>query len=91
MIEIARQLGAYKTLTVEDIVSFLKRQPNAFDLIIAADVFTYFGDLQEVFQYCLQALHPDGFFVFSIEKWDEKRGRLCVATDRSLCASCKLY
>lgn len=72
MIEIARQLGAYKTLTVEDIVSFLKRQPNAFDLIIAADVFTYFGDLQEVFQYCLQALHPDGFFVFSIEKWDEK-------------------
>lgn len=68
MIEVAKQRGVYDALYCDDAVSFLSKQnPNSFDLIIAADVFVYFGDLQAVFAGCYRALVTGGFFCFSIE------------------------
>lgn len=67
MVEIARQLGVYQKLFVEDILSFLERQKNVFDLLIAADVFIYFGELITVFKACHQSLKSQGLLCFSIE------------------------
>ena len=39
-----------------------------FDLIVAADVFGYLGDLATIFKSCHTLSKPDGYFVFSIEK-----------------------
>ena len=38
-----------------------------FDLIVAADVLVYFGDLTSVFAQCRQHLKPGGLLVFSTE------------------------
>lgn len=67
MIEVARQHGGYYKLYVMDILSFLSRHSKEYDLIISADVFVYFGSLQEIFKACYSALKAQSFFCFSIE------------------------
>ncbi len=67
MIEVAKQRGGYNKLHVMDIQSYLKGHKSEFELIIAADVFVYFGSLEEVFYLVYQSLLPNGFFEFSIE------------------------
>lgn len=67
MIDVARQNGGYYKLYVMDIMTYLERHSSEFDLIISADVFVYFGNLENVFAACLRALKANGFFCFSIE------------------------
>jgi len=68
MIEVAKLRSIYDALYCDDALSFLSTQkPDTFDLIIAADVFVYFGDLQEIFSACYRVLNDKGFFCFSIE------------------------
>jgi predicted TPR repeat methyltransferase len=72
MIEVAKQRGVYDALYCIDAISFLQKQEKSrFDLIIAADVFVYFGDLQAVFAECYRVLTSMGFFCFSIETLPE--------------------
>ncbi|HKY69416.1 MAG TPA: tetratricopeptide repeat protein [Gammaproteobacteria bacterium] len=71
MIEVARQKGGYYALHTDDIESHLEKQQNQFDLILAADVFVYFGQLQTIFAKCFRALKTPGFFAFSIETSQE--------------------
>ena len=40
----------------------------AFDVVLAADVFVYIGDLAEVFAQTARVLAADGLFAFSIER-----------------------
>lgn len=64
MLEIARQKNIYDELIEADIVSALQSIQQPYDLIIAADVFVYMGDLSPVFKAC----HSKGcYFVFSTE------------------------
>lgn len=63
----ARQRGIYDELKVQDITVALQESPGQFDLIVAADVFVYVGDLGLVFQAATTALRPDGLLAFSIE------------------------
>jgi predicted TPR repeat methyltransferase len=41
-----------------------------YDLILAADVFIYIGDLRDLFIAVSRALRPGGLFAFTIEVWN---------------------
>jgi len=67
MLDKARATGLYDRLACADIVSFLAGLDTQADLIVAADVFVYFGDLAEVFGQAARALRRGGVFCFSTE------------------------
>ena len=70
MLERARLRDCYDELVCLELTQYLKRRPEAFDLIVAADVLVYFGDLADVFRHCGLALRPGGLFAFSVEASD---------------------
>ena len=53
MLKIAEQKNVYQKLECVEICEFLKKNSERYDLIAAADVFCYFGDLEELFKLCL--------------------------------------
>jgi predicted TPR repeat methyltransferase len=67
MLQKAGELGYYDELVCSEIVDHLIGENAVWDLVLAADVFVYFGDLATVFQLVRQALRPGGLFAFSIE------------------------
>lgn len=67
MIGMARRTGAYDRLECEELCSFLGRHAQAFDVITAADVLVYVGDLDPVFAAAAVALRAQGLFAFSVE------------------------
>jgi predicted TPR repeat methyltransferase len=60
----------YDALLECDLVQALDDCDAAYDLILAADVFIYVGDLRDVFASVRRALRPLGLFAFTIEVWD---------------------
>jgi predicted TPR repeat methyltransferase len=68
MLAHAKQLGAYYRLLEGDILTELDRFDSEFDLIIAADVLVYFGELTELFRKISNALKVGAFFAFSSEQ-----------------------
>src|SRR5690606_18125457 len=68
MVEKARQRGCYDDLQVGEIVAFLNGREGAYDLALAADVLSYFGDLKPFLTALRTALRPDGVFVGTVEK-----------------------
>lgn len=71
MLAKAEQKQCYDTLVCAELVEFLSLQQQAYDLIIAADVFVYIGDLLATFQAVQNALRPNGIFCFSVEHADD--------------------
>ena len=71
MLEKARQRDVYDELASSDIVSFLSPARDAYDLIIAVDVFVYIVDLGQIFMAAAQALRSGGLFAFSLEAEEE--------------------
>lgn len=67
MLEEAEKKSCYTQLCCSDLVEYLKQSQDHFDLILAADVFVYIGDLHPIFTEVSQALAPEGLFAFSIE------------------------
>ena len=74
MIEKARQLGVYDHLLMGDVLEPLQGSEPAYDLILAADVFVYIGNLEEVFAASHEALRPGGLFAFSVEADETQDG-----------------
>lgn len=70
MLEKARARGQYRELVRDDLAAFLPTRPAAFDLVFAADVLIYFGDLASVVDGVAAALEPGGLFAFSTEHGD---------------------
>lgn len=68
MLKKAEQKKRYKELKKDDIEHYLAEQKERFDLIIAADVLTYFGRLESIFDACFKSLAKKGVMVFSISK-----------------------
>jgi len=68
MVDVATQKNVYYKLAVSDIIDYLKKSTEVFELIIAADVFIYFGELKTVFQSIHQKLKVQQYFTFSIEQ-----------------------
>lgn len=68
MLECAGKKNIYKELYFDDIVSFLGEVDKKYQLIVAGDVLTYFGDLKSLFRSLVAVLKPKGFFCFTISK-----------------------
>ena len=66
MIAKAQECGVYDALVVGDATALLGR-PAAFDLIVAADVLAYMGELAPLFGAVATALAGGGLFAFSAE------------------------
>jgi predicted TPR repeat methyltransferase len=70
MIRLAQKRGVYDRLDVGEIVAALRDRPAAYDLLVAADVLIYLGDVSDLFAAASIALRPNGLFAFSIEVSD---------------------
>ncbi len=67
MINNAKLKNIYDELRVADIEQALADY-REIDLVVAADVFTYIGDLDEIFSRVKRSLKENGLFAFSVEK-----------------------
>jgi predicted TPR repeat methyltransferase len=68
MLAVARRRGLYHQLEEGDLMTALAGRPEGWDLILAADVFNYVGDLAPVMRAAARALRPDGWFLGTLEK-----------------------
>ncbi|WP_028101528.1 tetratricopeptide repeat protein [Pseudoduganella violaceinigra] len=68
MLDRARDTGLYDGLYCGDMVGYLRVRPSSVDVIVAADVFVYVGDLKPVFSVARMALRGGGVFAFSVEE-----------------------
>ena len=67
MLEEAARRGLYAALHEADLESFLPAHPGGWDLVAAADVLNYLGDLAPALQGIAGALAPGGIAAFSVE------------------------
>ncbi|EWY38786.1 type 12 methyltransferase [Skermanella stibiiresistens SB22] len=70
MVEKARRRGVYDDLQVGELTAVLAREAHAWDLVIAADVLVYVGELGPVMIAAAAALKPGGLFCASTERCD---------------------
>ncbi|KAA0593480.1 tetratricopeptide repeat protein [Azospirillum lipoferum] len=73
MVEKARQRTLhdrplYDELDVGDVVEAMERTPGGWDLLVAADVLVYIGDLVAIFAAAARALPPGGRFAATVER-----------------------
>ena len=76
MVARAREKGLYDHLAVADIVAYMAAAGRAYDLVAAADVFTYIGDLAPVFAAASACITPGGWFTFTTEFMADGRFKL---------------
>lgn len=67
MLAKAAERGDYVALVRGEAVDFLTQHPDSFDLILAADVLIYFGDLAPLFSAAGAALPSGGLLAISTE------------------------
>ena len=67
MMERAQALDVYDDLQKAELTAFLASHPAAFDVIVSADTFVYFGDLQGAAHAMARALRAGGRIAFSLE------------------------
>ncbi len=67
MLDQARALGIYNTLVHADVADYLHSASRRDDLVLAADVFIYVGELTRVFAGVARVLQPGGLFCFTVE------------------------
>jgi predicted TPR repeat methyltransferase len=70
MLQKAAEKSIYNELIQSDIHDYLISHTEKFDLIVAADVLIYLGNLDAVFSSVALALSQQGKFIFSIESSD---------------------
>jgi len=67
MIELSKQKEIYDDLIIGEINDIVIQQQESFDLVISADVFTYLGDLNNLFSNIRKICKKDSLFIFSTE------------------------
>jgi len=67
MLDAARARGIYAALHLADLLDFLPGRRAAYDVIAAADVLNYLGDLAPALAAIRGALKPRGIAAFSLE------------------------
>ena len=68
MVEKARRRDVYDHLEVADLVDGISGTPGAWDLVVAADVLVYVGDLEPVMRAAALGMRPGGYFCASVEQ-----------------------
>ncbi len=82
MIDAAKKRGIYDDLEVNEILTALVRHQSDTDLIVSADAFPYFGDLDSAFLSVTSALRDNGLFLFTVETHDNDSDYLLGKTAR---------
>ena len=83
MVDFAEDKDVYEGLYVGEIISFLEdNEESPFDLVIAADVLPYLGEVAPLFDGVAAALRPQGVLAFSTEKLAEADGSYAVGPNR---------
>jgi predicted TPR repeat methyltransferase len=82
MLSKAELTGAYDKLIEDDILEFLSKCNDKFDLVVSADVFIYIGELSGIFMGLADVLKTGGLFCFSVEKNDSIKFSLSPKTLR---------
>ena len=67
MLREAAKRGLYGALVKAEALDYLDRQPSRHDLVFAADVLTYAGDLGPLFAAVAKTLKPGGLFAANFE------------------------
>lgn len=76
MLDQAERKKIYDHLILAELVSALKKVYQTQDLLIAADVLIYVGELNSIFEASQQALKNKGIFIFSVESTSGKDFKL---------------
>ena len=82
MLSRAELTGAYDKLIAEEILEFLNKCNDEFDLVISSDVFIYIGELSNIFRVLSRIIKAGGLFCFSVEKNDSSEFALSPITLR---------
>jgi predicted TPR repeat methyltransferase len=81
MLQKARALGVYDALEARDLVEFLAAaEAGRYDIAVAADVLSYFGELAPLFASVRRALRTGGLFAFTVESGDDAVDRFVLAS-----------
>lgn len=75
MLDLAQERGLYDRLERAEITTWLATHPVRYDLLVAADVLCYFGELGAFLRGARDALKPGGLLAFTVE-FDAEPGRL---------------
>lgn len=76
MVERAERRGLYDRLEVGELIAGLSARPGCYDVVVAADVLVYFGNLAPLLTAAALALKPGGMFACTLERCDEADYRL---------------
>lgn len=76
MLAVAQKKKIYHELHDREIISYLEESPNTYELVIAADVFGYVGDLKDLFSLVRERIVENGRYCFSTEKTLAEKYRL---------------
>ena len=71
MLALAAQKQIYARLETTDLTRFLATETTAWQSVLAADVFCYFGDLKPALAAIAARLAPGGMLIFSVELLSE--------------------
>jgi predicted TPR repeat methyltransferase len=71
MVAEANGKSVYDAVSIGDLVTHMAARPRHYDLILAADVFVYLGDLTPVFRAAATAIRPGGLCAFTLQRRDE--------------------
>ncbi len=82
MVDKARGRRLYDHLEVGELVAGLQARPATYDLVVAADVLVYFGDLTGIMAAAARALKPGGAFAFTVERAEDCASYLLGAKNR---------
>ncbi len=82
MVDQARLRGIYHQLSVEDLTVCLNRAPLRWDLILAADVLNYLGDLEPMMRAVAAALRHNGRLLATVESAPDLEGFEFMASRR---------
>ena len=67
MLAKARARNIYDRLSAAEVTRFLRANRESYDIITAADVLIYIGDVAPLFAAAARALRPGGIFAFTVE------------------------
>ena len=70
MVAKSRALGVYDSLHAQELVAFLLQTTEQADLVLAADVFIYVGQLEAVFEALSPRVRRGGWLAFTVEEAD---------------------
>jgi predicted TPR repeat methyltransferase len=68
MVQQARARGVYDDVAQADALDYLRAANDTFDLVVAADLFIYVGELQQLFAQVHRVIATGGMFCFTVER-----------------------